>query len=487
MERDLSVRDFGPLLLDGKRFGKGDMVTALGITLNGRNRPVQPGSSLQQCPGAPMAELLRALRIVVRADSDSIRQALFAHLLRANTIARLVHSVHRILRRNWASALLVAGYGLRSFLTINPPRGEHRRIVAVGVHANALHQLDRVAALVGPGEIGRVRTNLSALLWPSTIARLLGLTLSRHHCRRALRLVHAVNCRHDFLVSCRVASTLACYARARSILKSGRAAAVLVSSESNPEEVAFASAARALHIPTIFVSHAYTTPVSPPLDFSLSLLEGEAALEAHRRKGVVKGQVLLIGQEGASAPLDLNRFSRSSPVIGIFAPKAVNWDTFAAVITDCRHRFHARQILIRWHPSMLERPRLDRTLGSTAGVVESSGTEILQEVASRCDWIVADESSNVHLPVLRLGIPTISVKNIGETPEDRSDLYRFVAARIVFPPVVSLADLPLDAVKTFFSDDWSERFRRYDVSYLRPGLTVDTEVRQAIRSVAGDT
>jgi hypothetical protein len=79
------------------------------------------------------------------------------------------------------------------------------------------------------------------------------------------------------------------------------------------------------------------------------------------------------------------------------------------------------------------------------------------------------------------------VKNIGETPEDRADLYRFVAARIVFPPLVSLADLPLDAVTTFFSGDWSERFRRYDASYLRPGLTVDTEVRQAIRSVAGDT
>jgi hypothetical protein len=111
---------------------------------------------------APMVELLRALRIVVRADSDSIRQALFAHLLRVNTAARLVHAVHRVLGGNWTSALLAAVYGLQSILTISPPRGERRRIVAVEVHANARRQLDRFAALVGPGEIGRVRTNLFA-------------------------------------------------------------------------------------------------------------------------------------------------------------------------------------------------------------------------------------------------------------------------------------------------------------------------------------
>jgi len=36
MERDLSVHDFVALVLDGKRFGKSDMVTALGITLDGK-------------------------------------------------------------------------------------------------------------------------------------------------------------------------------------------------------------------------------------------------------------------------------------------------------------------------------------------------------------------------------------------------------------------------------------------------------------------
>ena len=47
----------------------------------------------------------------------------------------------------------------------------------------------------------------------------------------------------------------------------------------------------------------------------------------------------------------------------------------------------------------------------------------------------------MHLPVLKLGIPTIAVRNLGLYPESRSDLYGFVADGIVFPPLASIRDL----------------------------------------------
>ena len=40
----------------------------------------------------------------------------------------------------------------------------------------------------------------------------------------------------------------------------------------------------------------------------------------------------------------------------------------------------------------------------------------LPDVARRCDWVIADENSNVHLPVLKLGIPTVVVKGLGLYP-----------------------------------------------------------------------
>jgi hypothetical protein len=277
-----------------------------------------------------------------------------------------------------------------------------------------------------------------------------------------------------------VAGALAWYARARAILDAERPEAILVSSDSNPEEVGFAAAARALGIPTVFISHAYPTPFSPPLDFSLSILEGEAEVDARRQRGPIKGEILLAGLEGDSAPLDLRRFERPDPVIGIFTPKAIAWPTLAAIIADCRDHCRARQIVLRWHPSMLEAPRLGEVLGDRSGIIESPRTATLSEVARQCDWVIADENSGVHLPVLKLGIPTIAVKRLGLYPPSRSDMYGFVSHGVVFPPVSSIREVRADALMAFFSDAWPARFEQYDASYIRPQGVIGSEVRRAI-------
>jgi hypothetical protein len=327
-----------------------------------------------------------------------------------------------------------------------------------------------------------INTSLFTVLQPSNLLQAFAVLRWRQS-RRGLRLIHAVNCRSDFLVSCRTASALACYARAKGTLSGWRPDAVLVSSDSNPEEVGLVAAARSLGIRTVFISHAQTTPLSPPLDFSLSILDGEAALDAFRRKGDVMGAVALAGQDGEWAAVDVARLEKRNPVIGFFPPKAVVWPTFAAIIDDCRTRFDPRQIQIRWHPNMLGRTRLSRVLRDTTGVVESSVTDTLADVAKRCDWVIADLDSNVHLPVLRLGIPTVAVRNLGVIPETRSDLYGFMEGGIVFPPVSSIGELSIKALAAFFTHGWPERFRRYDASYMRPQRIVDDEVREAIRRV----
>ena len=104
----------------------------------------------------------------------------------------------------------------------------------------------------------------------------------------------------------------------------------------------------------------------------------------------------------------------------------------------------------------------------------------LADVARRCDWVIADENSNVHLPVLKLGIPTVVVKGLGLYPESRADMYGFAAAGVVFPPVRSIGELRAGEFKAFFDDGWAVRFRQYDASYLRPHAEVQAEVRHAI-------
>ena len=107
-------------------------------------------------------------------------------------------------------------------------------------------------------------------------------------------------------------------------------------------------------------------------------------------------------------------------------------------------------------------------------------------MAEQCDWVVADENSNVHLPVLQLGIPTVAVRGLGLYPESRSDLYGFIANKIVFPPVATIRDVEAAALAEFFSGCWPARFARYDASYLRSWGDVGSEVRCAILSLCGD-
>ena len=423
--------------------------------------------------------LLTVVRTIIRADSDAARQALFAHVVRSHRTVRAVYRLHQRLAGTGASALLVSCYGLAAFLRITPPRRQGARVLAVAGHENAQREVGRVMAWIGPGDCEWIRTGTGAALSGSLRAWAL-----RKDFMRALRLVRVIDTRYGFLVSCRAAAAIAWYARARAILGAGRPGAVLVSSDANPEEAGFVGAARSLGIPQVFISHAYPTAFSPPLDFSLSILEGEAAVEAHRQKGPIGGEVLLAGIEGPSAPLDVQRFERPNPVIGIFPPKALSWETLAAIIDDCRHHFHARQVVIRWHPSMLDPPRLGQVLADRSGIVESDKAASLPEVAARCDWVVAAENSNVHLPVLKLGIPTVIVKGLGLYPESRADLYGFVANGIVFPPVAHLRDVQAEALRAFFTDGWSARFARYDASYLRSRTEIGGEVRCAILALA---
>jgi hypothetical protein len=419
--------------------------------------------------------LLRAVRVVVRADSDPARQALFRNLKQASLPVRLVVSLHDLLSGTIGATLLVACYGLGFFLSIAPPLNRRARFLLIARHANARRHVARVAAWIGEQECGWVGTRA----WPLGRG---GLAVRR--AGRVLDIIRRIDRRHGFLVSSRVAALVAWYSRGRSIIAAGKPEAVIVSSNSNPEEVGITSAARALRVPTVFIAHAYPTPFSPPLDFSLSILEGEGAVQAYCRKGPITGQVLLAGLDGESAPLDVSRMRRERPVIGLFTPKAIAWPTFKDIVDDCRNHCGSSRIVIRWHPSMLEPPRLGNIIDDLADIRETPRSATLEEVAAQCDWVVADENSGVHLPVLRLGIPTIPVKRLGLYPPTHSDLYGFVANRVVYPAVAAIREVQVDELAEFYSGGWTARFQRYDASYLRPSAITAEEVRRVIAGLS---
>jgi hypothetical protein len=97
--------------------------------------------------------------------------------------------------------------------------------------------------------------------------------------------------------------------------------------------------------------------------------------------------------------------------------------------------------------------------------------------------VIAAENSNVHLPLLKLGIPTVAVKGLGLYPRSRSDLYGFIEHGVVFPPVESIRDVRAGDFTAFVSDCWVTKFKEYDASYLLPPGAIEHEVRKAIQQL----
>jgi hypothetical protein len=192
---------------------------------------------------------------------------------------------------------------------------------------------------------------------------------------------------------------------------------------------------------------------------------------------------VLLGVEGESRPLDPRRFSAARPVIGLCLPKVVAWPVLSDIVRDCRDVFDARDVLIRWHPSMLELAASPIARESTAGATAAVPGESLRDFALRCDWIVADANSNVHLQVLKLGVPTVAVDALGVMAAGRSDLYGFCAHGILFPPVAALRDLSSAKLEAFYGGDWPTRFTRYDAAYLQSATDMAARATNAITRV----
>ena len=426
--------------------------------------------------------LLRTIREVVHADSDPVRQALFDHIRRTNSVVSLVWSTHRILSNTWLSSALVFLFGVKSYAVDASSNEEHLPLI-VAVHKNAKKQGRKIESWLKPEPVSWLRVGLGRLPALRTLGRLVGGCVQVRSWSRLLSLVNKLNRRHDFLVSCRATSAIFSYVRALELLKRRKTRGVVVSSDSNPEPLAFKHAAEALGLPTIFLSHAFPTPVSPRLRFTLSILDGQAALERYQSKGPVTGDVLFCGAEGSSQSMDATKLTDEHPVIGIFASKVVCWPQFIGLIEDCRSQFNPKKILIRWHPNMLGRSKLSSQLADASDVVETGATLSLQEVASQCDWVIADENSNANLGVLKAGIPILPMKEFSVLPESRADLYGFVENAVIPKPVSSVRGVCLKQIAQFYSKDWAKRFGRYDASYTESTELLTDQTRSAILKV----
>jgi hypothetical protein len=408
-----------------------------------------------------------------------MRALLFGRVAARHGVVRLARRVVDSQRQNGLGAALVAAYGLLAArpCLAGPARGEAAApIWAMAIYANERRAVAWLASCVGQGRIaGGRRPGLSVA------SDLVRAALGRPG-RRFLRTVRRFCRRHDFLVACRASTAIASALLARAALQRDPPAAVLVTSDYNAQHVGLAWAARSLGLPAILLKSTQPTHLSPALICTLAILDGEAALDAYRRKGAVRCEVVFKGIEGESRPLRADGLRRPAPTIGVFLPKEVDVDALRAQLVGAQRRFSPARILIRPHPNFLAPRSLDGldVPGLPIELLAANATP--GDDAARCDWVVADETSNVALAVLKAGVPCVVTRGLVPRFEGGSDLYGFVAAGLA-PFCESLAELDQERAARFFDAGWEQRFRRWDAGFGLDRAEIESGVRQAVLGV----
>ena len=421
--------------------------------------------------------LKAAVSIVAQKDSGRFRQQVFSELAGRRLTIRCICGLHRILGTGVLSTLLVSLYGVHSYLSV-PRQSGTVPIVGVYAYRNEHRQFEYVRRCLRGLALGLFK--LSKWRPFNPLHGLVFLWSLRHWglVRRSYRLIASHNAEGDFLVACRVASTVGFYLRFKTLLKECEPKAVLVSSDSNPYAMGLVYAARQAGLKTIYINHGHIPDQPPVLDFDLSILDGEALLDVYRAVGEVRGDVVFKGVEGIYRELDLGKLETSRPTVGIFTSLVMDWDRFRDLVESVRERLNPSQILIRFHPNRVIREwAAVRWAVRQPDVRVSMGEKVLLQDAKLCDVVLAGNSS-CHLSLLRYGVPTFYVAGLDQVPHD---FYRFLELGIV-PAFDKVEAVDLPKLATFYGDpQWSERFTFFDAGY--PGKDLSVRVGDAVLGV----
>jgi len=293
------------------------------------------------------------------------------------------------------------------------------------------------------------------------------------------REVRRATRRGNFLVACRMASTVGFYLRFRRDLEGSGARAVLVSSDSNPYAMGLAFAASSLGLRTIYITHGHLPEGPPRLLFDLSILDGPAVVEVYERSCGLEGQVVFKGAEGTYRALDLGGLSRANPTVGVFMSLITDWERFETLVQQLYTRLNPARIIVRLHPNKVVRDQAAVERLKLLKFIElSTADTVLTDDAERCDVVVAGNSS-CHLTTLKFGVPTLFVPGLDAVPHD---FYKFLERRIV-PEFGAAEAVDLAAVSEFYKDPgWADRFASFDASY--PDKTgLDADVAAAVKAL----
>ena len=217
----------------------------------------------------------------------------------------------------------------------------------------------------------------------------------------------------DFLFSC-----VGLYEVAYSVLKKHRPKCLILANDHSEKQRALLNAAKRLNIPTVYIQHASISDFMPPLDFDLSLLEGQDAWDKYKKLGKIQGEVRLIGMPKFDNFIQYRNTSMTVQNIGFCANLFDNQDDITKAIQALQFKFPKNKITFRPHPGD------KRKFEIPDSVIISTKSEGIFEFLKRQDLLIAG-SSSVHLEAVLLNVSSIYFE-VSAMQKNMQDAYGYV-------------------------------------------------------------
>jgi len=211
------------------------------------------------------------------------------------------------------------------------------------------------------------------------------------------------------------------YEEAIRVLKHFRPKSLIFSNDHNQDAIAFKLAAADLGIKTIYIQHASINSYFPPLDFDLSLLEGECSLEKYQSIGPVKGKIIRIGMPKFDAYAAKRNFSTEIKRVGVCTNLLDSPLKAYRIIESIHEAFPEMEIIFRAHP-IDQRPLPE---GKVSVKISNAKEESTFDYLTRVDLIIACNSS-ILLEACMMNVTPVYFRMEDEPMPEMFDLYGYV-------------------------------------------------------------
>jgi hypothetical protein len=211
---------------------------------------------------------------------------------------------------------------------------------------------------------------------------------------------------------------LGMYEESLRLLKKYRPNKLVFACDHVPIQVALKNAAETLGINTYYFQHASVAKHFPPLNFTVSFLDGQDAFDKYLKIGTIKGQVELIGNIKSRSKSGILNTSTSVKKVGIAINRTNKISDMIQLVDIIKDNCPNVKFILRNHPA--DRRSIDVT--SQDYLVSNPKEETTLQFFNQIDLLIAG-NSGIHLEAVMLNI--VSVYSGGLEP-NMWDSYGFI-------------------------------------------------------------